>query len=133
MRRAAEFAGEDDVAEMEENLDAQDRADEADDLDAFYVLDDGFHRTLCDLCGHPTVWAVSERAKSHLNRVRRLSLGQPRTTCAEMIEEHRGVLAAVADHDPDARGGPARATTCAWSCARCRGSASEHPDYFEEP
>lgn len=100
VRRAAELAGDDDVARLEENLQAQDRARGADDLDSFYLLDDAFHRGLCDLSTHPAVWAVSERAKSHLNRVRRLSLGMP-NYLTEMIDEHRAVLAAVAEHDPE--------------------------------
>jgi GntR family transcriptional regulator, rspAB operon transcriptional repressor len=100
VRRAAELAGEDDIATLEENLDSQERSRQANDLDAFYVLDDEFHRGLCDLSGHLAVWAVSERAKSHLNRVRRLSLGMP-DYLPEMISEHRTVVAAVAAHDPD--------------------------------
>ena len=99
VRRAAELAGEDDIAHLAENLDAQDRANAAGDLDAFYLLDDAFHQGLCDLSGHPTVWAVSERAKSHLNRIRRLSLGAP-DYLPEMISEHREVLAALAEHEP---------------------------------
>jgi DNA-binding GntR family transcriptional regulator len=100
VRRAAELAGEADIADLEDNLRSQDRARDAGDLDAFYLLDDDFHRALCDLSAHPTVWLVSERAKSHLNRVRRLSLGLP-DYLPEMIEEHRAIVAAVGAHDPD--------------------------------
>lgn len=101
VRRAAELAGEDDIVKLEENLASQDRARDAGDLDAFYALDDAFHRTLCDLSGHLAVWPVSERAKAHLNRVRRLSLGMP-DYLSKMIDEHRAVVAAVAVQDPDA-------------------------------
>ena len=101
VRRAAELAGEDDIATLEENLSSQDRARDAGDLDAFYLLDDDFHRTLCDLSAHLAVWPVSERAKAHLNRVRRLSLGLP-DYLPEMISEHRAVVAALAVQDPDA-------------------------------
>jgi DNA-binding GntR family transcriptional regulator len=100
VRRAAEVAGDDDVARLEENLQAQERAAGQGDLDSFYVLDDAFHRALCDLSGHAAVWAVSERAKSHLNRVRRLSLGEPDYLSA-MIAEHRSVLAAIWEHDSE--------------------------------
>ncbi len=129
VRRAAEVAGERDIAEMEANLNAQDRANEAHDLDAFYILDDGFHRSLCDLSGHPTVWAVSDRAKAHLNRVRRLSLGTP-GYLSEMIEEHRAVLAAVADHDADSAEELLRhhLRMVLREVPRLR---TEHPDYFE--
>lgn len=129
IRRAAEVAGERDIADMETNLNAQDRANEAHDLDSFYILDDGFHRALCDLSGHPTVWAVSDRAKAHLNRVRRLSLDAP-DYLTEMIEEHRGVLAAVAEHDADLAEDLLRhhLRMVLREVPRLR---TEHPDYFE--
>jgi DNA-binding GntR family transcriptional regulator len=130
VRRAAELSGEDDIAKLEENLDSQERAGEADDLDAFYALDDGFHRTLCDLSGHLAVWAVSERAKSHLNRVRRLSLGQP-NYLREMIDEHRAVVAALSDQDPDAAEDLLRhhLRMVLREVPRLR---AQHPDFFEE-
>jgi DNA-binding GntR family transcriptional regulator len=114
---------------MEANLNAQDRANEAHDLDAFYVLDDGFHRALCDLSGHPTVWAVSDRAKAHLNRIRRLSLDAP-NYLTEMIEEHRAVLDAVSEHDADLAEDLLRhhLRMVLREVPRLR---TEHPDYFE--
>ncbi len=130
VRRAAELAGEDDVAKLEENLDSQERASDANDLDAFYALDDSFHRTLCDLSGHLAVWAVSERAKSHLNRVRRLSLGLP-NYLREMIDEHRSVVAALSAHDPDSAEEFLRhhLRMVLREVPRLR---AEHPDFFEE-
>ena len=130
IRRAAELAGDEDIAELGQNLHSQDRAQLAGDLDAFYLLDDDFHRALCDLSGHPAVWAVSERAKSHLNRVRRLSLGLP-DYLPEMISEHRAVVAAVADHDPDAAEEMLRhhLRMVLREVPRLR---REHPDFFEE-
>jgi len=130
VRRAAELAGEDDIARLEENLHSQDRAGDAGDLDAFYLLDDAFHRGLCDLSGHAAVWAVSDRAKSHLNRVRRLSLAMP-DYLPEMISEHRTVVGAVAGHDPDAAEEALRhhLRMVLREVPRLR---DEHPDYFEE-
>jgi DNA-binding GntR family transcriptional regulator len=131
IRLTAQVAGEADIAELEENLQAQDRAREAGDLDAFYLLDDGFHRTLCDLSGHVTVWTVSERAKAHLNRVRRLSLGMP-NYLDEMIVEHHQVLDAVAVNDPDLAESHLRAhlRTVLREVPRMR---AEHPNYFDQP
>lgn len=131
VRRAAELAGEDDVARLEENLLAQDRARDGGDTDAFYVLDDDFHRGLCDLSSHLAVWTVSERAKSHLNRVRRLSLGMP-DYLSEMIDEHRAVLAAVAGHDPELAERALRhhLQMVLREIPRLR---ERHPDYFDEP
>ena len=128
VRRAAELAGDEDVARLEENLQAQDRARAAADNDSFYLLDDAFHRGLCDLSDHPAVWGVSERAKSHLNRVRRLSMGMP-DYLPEMIDEHRSVVAAVAEHDPDLAENVLRhhLRMVLREVPRLR---DQHPDYF---
>jgi DNA-binding GntR family transcriptional regulator len=131
VRSAATLATEDDIALLEENLRAQERADEHADFDAFYVLDEEFHRQLCDLSGHATVWSVSQRAKGHLNRIRRLSIPMP-SYIGEMIAEHRAVVSAVAEHDRD------EAETCLRHHLRMvlreiPQIRAAHPDYFEEP
>ncbi|MDX6625466.1 MAG: GntR family transcriptional regulator, rspAB operon transcriptional repressor [Solirubrobacterales bacterium] len=131
VRLAAQSAGAADIAGLEENLQDQERAVEQSDLDAFYLLDDSFHHTLCDLSGHLSVWTVSERAKTHLNRIRRLSLGMP-NYLEEMISEHRRVIDAVGEHDPDRAEMHLRAhlRTVLREVPRMR---EEHPDYFERP
>jgi len=131
VRRAAELAGEEDIARLEENLQGQERARDAGDLDSFYLLDDAFHRGLCDLSGHLAVGAVSDRAKSHLNRVRRLSLGVP-DYLPDMIREHQAVVAAVAEHDAELAERTLREhlRMVLREVPRLRG---EHPDFFEEP
>ena len=131
IRLSAQVAGEADIAELEENLQGQERARDTGDVDAFYLLDDSFHHTLCDLSGHATVWTVSERAKAHLNRVRRLSLRMP-NYLEEMIAEHHEVLNAVAANDSDLAESLLRAhlRTVLREVPRMR---EEHPDFFEEP
>ena len=49
--------------------------------------------------GHSVAWEVAQRVKGHLNRVRRLSLPQPRYL-EEMVAEHRLVLDALAQRRP---------------------------------
>ena len=131
IRLSAQVVKEEDVAELEENLHQQDRARKAGDLDGFYLLDDSFHHKLCDLSGHVTVWTVSERAKAHLNRIRRLSLGMPHYL-EEMIAEHHLVLDAVAANDSDLAEQHLRAhlRTVLREVPRMR---AEHPNYFEGP
>jgi len=131
IRQTAVVATEDDIAALEENLRAQERAGERGDFDAFYVLDEDFHRVLCDLSGHATVWAVSQRAKGHLNRIRRLSIPMP-TYIGEMIAEHRDVVAAVAEHDPDLAEERLR-HHLRMVLREIPQIRSENPDYFEEP
>lgn len=131
VRPAAELAGEEDIAKLEENLRSQERARDSSDVDAWYLLDDAYHRALCDLSDHPAVWPVSERAKSHLNRLRRISLTVP-DYMPEMIVEHRAVVDAVARHDADAAEMTLRhhLRMVLREVPRIR---EMHPEYFEEP
>jgi DNA-binding GntR family transcriptional regulator len=131
VRAAAERVGDEGIAALEENLRSQERSREGGDLDAWYLLDDAYHRELCDLSGHPAVWGVSERAKSHLNRLRRISLTMP-DYLPEMIVEHRAVADAVGRRDPDAAELALRhhLRMVLREVPRIR---EQHPDYFEEP
>jgi DNA-binding GntR family transcriptional regulator len=131
IRISAQVAGEADIAALEENLHGQERAISKSDLDAFYLLDDSFHRSLCDLSGHRTVWTVSERAKAHLNRVRRLSLGMP-NYLEEMLSEHRLVLDALAAHDSDEAEKHLR-DHLRQVLRELPQMREEHPDYFAGP
>ena len=130
VRRTAELATEDDVAALEDILRAQERARDADDFDAFYVLDDAFHQALCDLSDHRAVWPVSLRARGHLNRIRRLSLPLP-SYLELMIEQHRRVMGAVADHDCDGSEALLRdhLRNVLQEVPRIRAA---HPEFFEE-
>lgn len=130
VRLAAERSGPSDHELLEELLVAQERTRAEDDLDAFYHLDDSFHHALCDLSRHPTVWTISQRAKSHLNRIRRLSLEVP-AYLPEMVEEHRRVVDAVVASDPDAAELALRyhLRQVLRELPRLR---DERPDYFEQ-
>jgi GntR family transcriptional regulator, rspAB operon transcriptional repressor len=130
IREGAVLATEDEIAALEENLRAQERADARSDFDAFYVLDEDFHKMLCDLSGHAMVWAVSQRAKGHLNRIRRLSMPEP-GYMMEMIGEHRAVVAAVAEHDPDEAEQTLR-HHLRMVLSTLPAIREQHPDYFEE-
>jgi DNA-binding GntR family transcriptional regulator len=130
IREAAKRAGREDVAALEAIVRRQDETREAADFDRFYVLDDELHRALCDLSGHGIAWSLSQRAQGHLNRVRHLSLPMP-SYLAEMISEHRAVVAAVAANEPDdaehALRHHLRMVLSSLPAIR-----AQHPDYFEE-
>ena len=100
VRLAAERAEGDDVAALRALLDRQAAARDAEDFDGWFVLDDDFHRALCDLSGRPIAWAIGQRANGHLDRIRRLSLPVP-SYLSEMVDEHRAVVDAMARRDPD--------------------------------
>src|SRR4051812_32457989 len=101
VRLAAERVDAADVAELDLLIRHQEVARDTTDASAFLVLDDQLHSTLCELSGRPIAWTIVARANGHLNRVRRLSLAEPRYI-AEMIEEHKAVVDAVGARDPDA-------------------------------
>jgi DNA-binding GntR family transcriptional regulator len=130
IREAARRASEADVAALDAIVARQDDTRAADDFDRFYVLDDDLHHALCDLSGHEIAWSLSQRAKGHLNRIRRLSLPEP-GYLEEMIADHRGVVAAVAAHDPDAAERALR-HHLRMVLSTVPAIRAQHPDYFEE-
>ena len=130
IRGTALRARDQDLAALEAVIRRQDAAREANDYDRFYVLDDELHHLLCDLSGHAIVWSLSNRAKGHLNRIRRLSLPEP-GYLMEMISEHRAVVAAVAAHDPD-EAEEALRHHLRMVLSTLPAIRTQHPDYFEE-
>jgi DNA-binding GntR family transcriptional regulator len=130
IRLASERADEDGLAALQANLTAQDRAEAAGDAAAFDVLDEALHRMLSEISGHPIAWALARRANGHLDRVRRLSLPEP-GYLGEMVAEHRQVVAAVADRDPDHAEAALRhhLRMVLSSLPHIR---EAHPDFFEE-
>ena len=129
VREAALRVRDQDLAGLEVIIRRQEAAREANDYDRFYVLDDELHRALCDLSGHEIAWSLSQRAKGHLNRVRRLSLPEP-GYLMEMISEHRAVVAAVAERDPDAAEHALR-HHLRMVLSTLPAIRAQHPDYFE--
>jgi GntR family transcriptional regulator, rspAB operon transcriptional repressor len=129
VREAAMRITAEDVEELEQNLAAQERARDSADFNAFYVLDDQFHQALCDLSGR-SVWAITQRAKGHLNRIRRLSLPMP-SYLAEMIAEHRAIVTRLGEHDPDGAEAALRhhLQEVLREVPRIR---EQHPDFFDE-
>jgi GntR family transcriptional regulator, rspAB operon transcriptional repressor len=130
VRLAAERADTGDVAELAALIARQELARDAADASAFFVLDDQLHSTLCEMSGRPIAWTIVARANGHLNRVRRLSLAEPRYI-AEMIEEHKAVVDAVGRNEPDA------AETALRHHLRMVLSdlptiRTNHPEYFED-
>ena len=130
VRLAAEKAERSDVAALDGLLRRQEEVRDANDYDRFYALDDELHGALCELSGHGVAWSLAQRANGHLNRVRRLSLPQPRYL-AEMVAEHKLVVDAVRRGDPDAAEAALR-HHLRMVLSGLPAIHTEHPDYFEE-
>jgi DNA-binding GntR family transcriptional regulator len=95
-----ERIGGEELEQLQANLDAQERACEAGSEQSFDRLDEELHQRLCEGSGHAIAWVLSRRANGHLDRIRRLSLPD-RDYLSEMLTEHRRIVAAVAQGDPD--------------------------------
>jgi DNA-binding GntR family transcriptional regulator len=130
VRLAAERADKGDVAELGVLIARQESARDAADANAFYVLDDQLHSTLCELSGRPIAWTIVARANGHLNRVRRLSLTDP-GYIAEMIEEHKAVVDAVGRGEPDAAEDALR-HHLRMVLSDLPNIRTNHPEYFED-
>jgi DNA-binding GntR family transcriptional regulator len=128
IRLAAERVTDDDIAALKGILRRQRELRDASDFGRFYVLDDEFHAALCGLSGHGFAWSLVQRANGHLNRVRRLSLPQPRYM-REMVAEHRLVVDALARRDPDGAEAALR-HHLGMVLSALDDIRREHPDYF---
>jgi len=71
-----------------------------DDPERFTQRDDDFHRAFAEATALVGVWSIIEREKVQFDRVRILSL--PHVTPVDvLIAQHRAILSAVLDADPD--------------------------------
>jgi len=130
VRLAAERADAGDIAALRGLVLRQAEVSEHDDHERFALLDDEFHAALCELAGHSVAWEVAQRVKGHLNRVRRLSLPQPRYL-EEMVSEHGRVVAALEQGDPDAAEAMLR-HHLRMVLSALPAIRAQHPDYFDD-
>jgi GntR family transcriptional regulator, rspAB operon transcriptional repressor len=130
VRLAAERADADDIAALRGLVLRQAEVSEHGDHERFALLDDEFHAALCELAGHSVAWEVAQRVKGHLNRVRRLSLPQPRYL-EEMVSEHGQVVEALEQGDPDAAEAMLR-HHLRMVLSALPAIRAQHPDYFDD-
>lgn len=91
-RVACKTLTEDDFAAIEAIIDQQARAVAARDPAAFHDLDDLFHREICERSGTGFAWETAREMKSHMDRVRFLSLS---FASERAFQEHKDILAAI--------------------------------------
>lgn len=77
------------------NLDQQRAAIGAGEIDAFHLLDYGFHRLICDMSGFPLAFATVEQCKRSLDRLCVLSLGKANEVSA-VLQDHEAIAEALA-------------------------------------
>jgi DNA-binding GntR family transcriptional regulator len=76
----------------------QRKAANADNTEAFFALDEEFHRTLAAASGCTYAWKVIESAKAQMDRVRFLSVPEA-TPMRRLIAQHKAILDGIADRD----------------------------------
>lgn len=97
-RVACKTLGDGDLDAIAEIVAQQERAVALRDPAAFHDLDDQFHREICERAGAGFAWETAREMKSHMDRVRYLSLA---FASERAFEEHKDILAALRARDPD--------------------------------
>ncbi|MCU0828360.1 MAG: GntR family transcriptional regulator [Tabrizicola sp.] len=87
-----------DLGAIERIIVHQEQAVARRDPAAFHDLDDQFHREICERSGTGFAWETAREMKSHMDRVRYLSLS---FASERAFEEHKQILAAIRARDPD--------------------------------
>ena len=108
VRESLEVAGlrrmqsltKDHAAAIRGQLRAQKAAIASKDAHAFLVADDQVHQSLLAASGLENVWSVIQAAKLHLDRIRWLSLPDPRRLRV-LLSEHTSVFEALENGDVD--------------------------------
>jgi len=100
VREVAERATQPQIDRLHKNIRYQESALSADDLDDFHAHDEEFHRLICEFTGYPRLPRLVDGSRGQLDRVRMLLLPDP-TRPAETILEHKKIVQAIENRDPD--------------------------------
>jgi DNA-binding GntR family transcriptional regulator len=95
---AAEHASRDDIARLQDAVEAQRRAAAEENRDLFHDADEAFHASIAAAAGYPGIWTLIQQVKLQVDRYRRLTLPVP-GRMAQVVKEHKPILAAIAAHD----------------------------------
>ncbi|SMY08944.1 GntR family transcriptional regulator [Flavimaricola marinus] len=84
---------------LEELVQDQKDAVSSEDRELFHLLDDRFHKEICNQAGVGYVWDLIHDNKSHMDRIRMLSLNP--SSLRHALDEHIAILDAISATDPD--------------------------------
>jgi DNA-binding GntR family transcriptional regulator len=101
------------------------------DREAFYPLDEEFHRALLGLAGHANAWAAVSAAKGHLDRARYVGMSATRAV-QDYVDDHERVVDALAAGDADAAIAALRAHL-RFVFADLEAVQAQHPELFAGP
>ena len=101
IERLAETITEEQLTQLRRNITVQAALVADGDIPGFYQMDAAMHELLLSFTGFRKLAQVSETAWLHVNRARQLILPVEGRISAT-VEEHRAILAALEDRDPQA-------------------------------
>ena len=129
-REAARLMTPQQGAALSSNLARQRKTIRSQDAEAFFALDEEFHRLLAEAARRPSAWDVVEDVKPQMDRVRFLSLPDA-SPLAVLVKQHAAILDAV-----KAGSGPRAVTAMRAHLHEILRSlpqlAKRHPELFEE-
>lgn len=96
---ACERAGEDDLAELEENVHLQEFYLEKDNPSKIYELDNEFHYLIYKAADKSTIYDMRSTMMIHFDRVRTLSVAAVKDM--KIVSDHRGMLEAIKAKDQE--------------------------------
>jgi DNA-binding GntR family transcriptional regulator len=100
------------------------------DAEAFFTLDEEFHRLLAEAAGRPSAWRVVEDVKPQMDRVRYIDMTDV-MPMRVLIDQHAAIVSAVKAGDPAAAEAAMRShlSEILRSLPRV---AQQHADLFDE-
>lgn len=103
VRRAAEQPADPaSVDRLDQILEQQAGALEAESYRQFFTLDQTLHRQFFHMAGMPGVWEFMLKTQADVNRVRHLKRIRKIRRGQAVLEEHRTIVEAIRQQDPDA-------------------------------
>lgn len=127
VRVACERLTDADMRALDQVLEDQREAVADRDAPRFHELDDRFHREICERSGHGYAWEIIRENKSHMDRVRMLSLS---FASGDAFGDHLKVMAAIKARDP-ARAMAEMHEHLVRIKTQIRRIRAEHEQYFE--
>lgn len=98
IRKACANLTDQDFAALDDLIARQRTAVGSADKSGFHLLDDQFHREICERAGLSFVWEIVRENKAHTDRVRFLSLAFALQTA---LGDHESILAALKERDAE--------------------------------
>ncbi|QQE77916.1 GntR family transcriptional regulator [Alicyclobacillus sp. SO9] len=86
------------LRDLEMNLELQRQVEEEGDFEEFLRLDEVFHRFLMGVTGNNTLISIVTQMRSHLNRVRSLTLKELKNA-GSLTDEHQQLIDALKEKD----------------------------------